>query len=331
MFGKIISYFFAILLVSACLIAIAWFFFLPKNKEDFSYVSPLPEFLTLAHNKQATLLDFWFPFIETTHGSEFDESLITAQSVLLYDLTSNKTLYEKDSTTRRPMASLTKIMTAIVSLENRPKEDRYEVHDADMVGEDSMGVTPGEILTLEELLYGLMLPSGNDAAEVLASNSPLGRDGFVQAMNDKAKSLGLTDTKFSNPSGLQGDGEQYTTTADLLVITRYALDNFPIFVKVVATPEHDLPATATHGTYHLVNETNLLTTYEGVKGVKTGFTPEAGLCLVTYLDFGGHKIIGILLNSQNRRGEMKELLDYSLHSQGIEPPEYEPDKGIVQW
>lgn len=323
MFGKVFLYVGKVFLVSACLIAVAWYFFLPKSQNDLSYVSPLPEFLTLANNKQVTLLDFWFPFIEKTHGSELDESLITAKSVLMYDLTTNQTLYEKESTARRPMASLTKIMTAIVSLENKPDIDRYTVRDEHLVGEDSMGLVAGESLTLEELLYGLMLPSGNDAAEVLAGNSPLGREGFIQAMNDKAKSLGLTDTQFSNPSGLQGDGTQYTTTADLLVITRYALDHFPLFVKIVSTPEHDIIATPSHGNYHLLNETNLLTTYEGVKGVKTGFTPEAGLCLVTYLDYGGHKIIGILLNSENRRGEMKELLDYSLHSQGIEPPPFE--------
>lgn len=322
MFGKIVSYCFKVLLLTVCFAAVAWYFFLPKNQEDYSYVSPLPEFLTLAKNKQATLLDFWFPFIQKTQANEFDESKISAKSVLMYDLTTNKTLYERDSTTRRPMASITKIMTAIISLENRPRQNRYVVHADNLVGEDSMGLTSGEVLTLEDLLYGLMLPSGNDAAEVLASNSPLGRQGFIKAMNDKAKSLGLTDTSYSNPSGLQGDGVQYTTAADLLVITRYALDTFPIFAKIVSTPEHDIIETTNHKAYHLANETNLLTTYPGVRGVKTGYTPEAGLCLVTYLDYSGHKIIGIVLASENRRGEMKELLDYSLHSIGIDPPAY---------
>ncbi|HSA83591.1 MAG TPA: serine hydrolase, partial [Patescibacteria group bacterium] len=248
--------------------------------------------------------------------------VVTAKAVLMYDLTSEKALFEKNPKEKLPMASLTKVMTAIVSLENPREDNRYVVHGYNLVGEDSMGLSAGEVLTLEELLYGLMLPSGNDAAEVLASNSPFGREGFIKAMNDRAKAMGLTDTQFSNPSGLQGDGMQYTTTYDLLVITRYALEHFPLFAEIVTHPEYILPATSTHPEYYLVNETNLLTTYDGVKGVKTGYTPEAGLCLITYLDYGGHKIIGILLNSENRRAEMKELLDYSLTSVEIKPPKF---------
>ena len=139
-------------------------------------------------------------------------------------------------------------------------------------------------------------------------------------MNDKAKALGLTDTNFTNPSGLQGDGDQYTTAYDLLVITRYALDNFPLFREVVKTYEYDIPATSTHKAFHLFNETNLITSYPGVKGVKTGYTPEAGYCLVTYLDYKGHKIIGIILGSENRREEMRNFLDYSLNKLNVDPP-----------
>lgn len=297
-------------------------YFTADEQHETTLFSPIPDFLTRTENKQVTFLDLWLPFIEQTHGNAFAPESLTAKSVLLYDLTNEKALFEKDPHQRLPMASLTKIMTAIVSLENPRSDDRYVVKGADLVGEDSMGLSPGEILRLEELLYGLMLPSGNDAAEVLARNSPFGRAGFITAMNDKAKALGLKDTQFSNPSGLQGDGIQHTTVYDLLVITRYALENFPLFANIVARPEYFLPETATHPSYQLISETNLLTTYDGVKGVKTGYTPEAGLCLVTYLDYKGHKIIGILLNSENRRAEMRELLDYSLRSLQIEPPEF---------
>src|SRR5690606_37799615 len=145
-----------------------------------------------------------------------------------------------------------------------------------------------------------ILPSGNDAAEALADSSSVGRENFVYLMNKKAESLGLTDTYFTNPSGLEGDGNQYSTAYDLLVITRYALQN-PEFAKIVSTYEHEIAETSTNKYYHLFNDTNLLTTYPGVKGVKTGFTYEAGMCLVTYLEYGGHKIIAVLLNSQNRR------------------------------
>src|SRR6185369_9533653 len=317
---KFISYFILVLFISVTFAGL--FVYLTHDKKQGLLHSPLPDFLTMNKNRQVTLLDVWLPFIQQAQGSEFDADTLTAKSVLMYDLTMQKAVFEKNPRERLPMASLTKIMTAIISLENPRSDDRYEVVGADLVGEDSMGLTPGEVLSREELLYGLMLPSGNDAAEVLASDSPFGRDGFIKAMNDKARALGLKDTLFSNPSGLQGDGEQYTTTYDLLVITKYALENFPIFAKIVSSPEYFISERPTHKAYDLVNETNLLTTYEGVRGVKTGYTPEAGLCLVTYLDYKGHKIIGVLLNSENRRMEMKELLDYSLRSLHIDPPEY---------
>lgn len=288
-------------------------------------LSPIPDFLRISENRQVTLLDLWSPMVQKSHGSTGSSEMsdLTAQGILMYDLTTDKVLYERDAKVRRPMASVTKIMTAIVAIENQRSDNRYIVSPEDIVGENSMGVTPGEVFTMEELLYGLMLPSGNDAAEVLANNYPNGHAAFVQAMNDKAKAIGAVDTRFSNPSGLQGDGEQYTTPYDLVVITRYALDKHPIFGQVVATATHEIVPTDKHSAYSLVNETNLLTTYQGVKGVKTGYTPEAGLCLVTYLEYGNHKIIGVVLNSQNRRGEMKQLLDYSLKSVGIEPPPFE--------
>ncbi len=319
---QFLSYCGSVFVVSILLAGLFVYFFGQKSDQKEQSVSPLPEFLTLRSNGQATLLDFWLPMIQQTHGNGIELPMLSAKSILMYDLSTDKTIYEKYAKTRRPMASLTKIMTAIVSMENQRTDDKYYVKEESLVGEDSMGLESGEILSLHELLYGLMLPSGNDAAEVLASNYPEGRTAFIKAMNDKAKALGLSDTHFSNPSGLQGDGVQYTTAYDLLVITRYALETYPLFKDIVSQPAHSLSATATHKAYDLVNETNLLTTYAGVKGVKTGYTPEAGMCLVTYINYNGHEIIGIILNSENRRIEMKELLDFSLKSLGIEPPEY---------
>lgn len=321
MFRHILS----VLLLSVVFTIIFWIINW-KLQGNISYISPLPDFLTHDKNKQVTLLDLWYPFLGTHHSEHpfsFELSNLTSKSAMVYDLTTDTSLFDKNVRTRRPMASLTKIMTAIISLENKRSDNNYVVKNEDLVGEDSMGLVAGERLTQEELLYGLMLPSGNDASEVLARNfEGGGRAGFIQAMNDKGKALGLTDTNFDNPSGLQGDGIQYSTVHDLLVITKYALDNFPDFQKIVSTKEYKIQENSLHKEYNLSNETNLLATYPGVKGVKTGYTPEAGLCLVTYLDYGGHRIIGIILNSENRRKEMKELLDYSLNSLGIVPPEY---------
>lgn len=318
---RFLRYFFWIIFLSMIFTVLFWYL-RPNDTKKIIALSPVPDFLTISKNKQVRLLDLWLPFIQKTEGSGFEAPDISAKSALIFNMTTNKVLYEKNARERLPMASLTKIMTAIISLENKRNDDRYTVYGSNLVGEDSMGLSTGEVLTQEELLYGLMLPSGNDAAEVLASDSPLGREGFIKAMNDKAKSLGLTDTLFDNPSGLQGDGRQYTTTYDLLVITRYALENFPLFAQVVSTYEKDISQTAAHKEYDLINETNLLTSYDGVKGVKTGYTPEAGLCLVSYLDYHDQKILGVLLDSEDRRGEMRLLLDYSLKSIGIEPPEF---------
>jgi len=287
--------------------------------EKYSLLSPLPNFLMLTKNSQASALDLWKVNIDDKIP-EFNPPIITANSALVYDLTSKKVTYSKNPKKRLPLASLTKIMTSIIALENKKDNDKYVVKKANLVGEDSMGLEEGEKLSRKELLYGLLLHSGNDAAEVIAGNFLYGREAFVKAMNDKAKTLGIKDTNFTNPTGLEGDGSQYSTAYDLLVMTRYALFSFPLFSEIVQTPEYKIEKTFTHAEYILENETNLLTTYPGVKGVKTGYTNEAGLCLVTYLDYKGHKIIAILLNSENRRDEMKQLLDYSLKMQAIVPP-----------
>ncbi len=323
---KFLSYLVSIVALTLLLTDGLWYLYGANFVRNYHLNSPLPDFLMLSNNNQVQLLDFWSPVMQQVHGDTGDLTDLTAQSVLVYDLSESKILYEKDPDIKHPMASLTKIMTAIIALDNQKPDNKYIVTKDDIVGEDSMGVTAGEAYGFADLLYGLLLPSGNDAAEVFAHNYPKGRIGFVDAMNNKAKALGLLNTHYTNPSGLQGDGDQYTTAYDLLVLTRYALSQYPLFTQVVATDTYDVQATSTHKEIDLANETNLLTTYPGVKGVKTGYTPEAGLCLVTYLDYDGHKIIGIILNSQNRRGEMKELLDYSLKTVGVTPPAYEADQ-----
>jgi D-alanyl-D-alanine carboxypeptidase (penicillin-binding protein 5/6) len=287
-----------------------------------SIVSPVPDFLTIFLNREVSSLNLWTPSLGNKVLTELQAPNISAGSALIYDTTSKQVLYSKDPKQRLPMASLTKVMTAVIALENKKKDDRYRVLQEDLIGEDSMGLTAGETLTLSDLLYGIMLNSGNDAAETLATNFPKGRNAFIKAMNDKIKTLGLSDTNFTNPSGLEGDGKQYTTVYDLLVITQYALTNFPLFDQVVSTFDYNIPYSSLHKAFYLENQTNLLTSYPGVKGVKTGYTPEAGLCLITYLDYDGHKIIGVILGSDDRRGEMIELLDYSLETLGITPPHH---------
>jgi len=288
-----------------------------KDKE--AIVSPLPNFLTAFTNNQVSTLNLWLPIFEMFETSLNKALDISAKSALVYDITTQKVLFLKNPDKKLPMASLTKIMTAVVALERAKKDNKYLVSGIDLIGENSMGLSIGETLSLDELVYGLILTSGNDAAESLASNFEGGRAKFIVAMNNKAKALGLSSTHFTNPTGLEGDGDQYTTAQDLLVMTNYAMQ-FPLFRKVVGTFNFHVPYSANHKEFYLENETNLLTSYPGVMGVKDGYTPEAGLCLVSYLNFKGHKIIGIILGSDNRRQEMKDLLDYSLKIQNITPP-----------
>lgn len=293
------------------------------GKKFISPISPLPNFLNVFTNQQVTTLNIWKPseMIEVNSGTKNKIPEVSAKSALVYDLTNKKYLYAKSYKQRLPIASLTKIMTAIIALEQKKADNRYSVSKKALVGENSMGLEEDETLSLEELLYGLMLVSGNDAAEVLADNYYQGRLKFIEAMNKKAESLGLENTHFTNPSGLEGEGNQYSTANDLLVVTNYALSNFPLFGKIVGTYERIIPQTSNHKAYYLYNETNLLTSYPGVKGVKDGYTSEAGFCLVTYLEYKDYRFVGIILGSNNRRQEMKELLDYSLKSLGVTPPQ----------
>lgn len=306
-------------LAVAAVLAILYILRVPKYA-PFKLSSPVPKALLENSYAASDSKSFWKPQVDTTRSIGLKKPPITARSALSYDLTTDKLLYEKDIHAKLPIASLTKIMTAIVALENMNITKEISISDyAATIGEDSMGIAASERFTLQELLYGLFLHSGNDAAEAIVQASPVGRDNFIFLMNKKAEYMGLTDTHFTNPTGLEGDGKQYSTVVDLLVMTQYGLAN-PYFAQIAATPHYVIPQTSYHKEYDLYNETNLLTSYPGVKGVKTGYTDEAGMCLITYLEYGGHRIIAILLHSDNRRQEMKELLDYSLKTLGVKPP-----------
>lgn len=310
----------ATVLLLGVFLTLVLFFFSPLVRGTLRISSPLPDFLTRSLNDQVATAQIFLPNVDRIETLHIAKPVVLAKAALVYDLTTGKTLFAKEPKLRLPIASLTKIATAVLAIEQADPNDRYVVAKDNLVGEDSMGLSEGEVLTLEQLLYGLMLASGNDAAETLASNFPHGRNEFIKAMNKKVASLGLADTHFTNPSGLEGDGTQYATAYDLLVMTHYALFHLPLFAKVVSVIEYSIPYSKDHKAFFLQNETNLLTSYPGVKGVKTGYTEEAGLCLVTYLDYKGHKIIGVLLGSNNRRAEMRELLNYSLLTLGVTPP-----------
>ena len=308
---KLIGLVFIFITVSAAFFSYLTFW--PKATANLS--SPLPKAVESILGEKSD--DFfysenlWLPQdIITLAGANSPQ--VTAEAVYVIDITSDKVLYAKNIHERRPIASTVKIMTAAIALERAKPIEVFTVSEnAAHIGEDFMGATVGEKYTLTELLYGLLLPSGNDAAEALAEGVGGSRVGFVKMMNEKASLLGLRDTKFVNPSGLDGDGEHYSSAYDLAVIAHYAWVNFPLFREVVGTYDTVLPYSDNHKYLYLQNQTNLLTSYPGVKGIKPGYTPDAGLCLVTLAERGGHQVLGVVLGSTDRRGDMEMLLNYS--------------------
>ena len=244
---------------------------------------------------------------------------IQAAAGMLLDLSANRLLFQQNAGAQLPMASTTKIMTLLVALKyGRPRLDAPVTIGADAVvagqGENShMGVSQGEVLSLRDLLYGLMLPSGDDAAVAIADALAGSEPAFVALMNARAQSLGLTHTRYINSNGLDADG-QYTSASDLLRLTAFALD-VPDFAEIVSTPEYIIPATSQHKAYDLQNTNELLGPqgYVGADGVKTGTTGNAGACLVFSATRGDAHLLGVLLGDPNdgaRYADARALLDW---------------------
>lgn len=240
---------------------------------------------------------------------------IQGHAAVLINADTGEILYEKKLNKKLPIASLTKIMTAIVALEHKELESKiYVTRDAAEIGENTMGIDNGEVYTLHELMYGLILHSGNDAAYAIAEGVAGDSDVFVEWMNIKAAEIGLYDTVFADPSGL--DDKNVSTAADLAKLTKYAMQN-PDFREVVGTIEIELFGDE-HKYLYLYNQTNLLSSYPGVAGVKTGYTEAAGLCLVTYAQNNGVEVIGVILNSSDRKGDMILMLDQGFGVMGVD-------------
>ena len=241
---------------------------------------------------------------------------ITGESAILVDINSGKILYEKNSTKKMKIASLVKIMTALVALEHKNLDEEIIVtYRASDIGENTMALSSGEVYTLEELLYGLVLNSGNDAAYAIAEGVGGSVETFVKWMNMKVEELNMNDTEIFDPSGL--NDETYSTAVDLVKLSRYVMQNDD-FRRIAGTFSIELPYSEKHKSLYLENQTNLLTTYPGVGGIKTGYTEEAGLCLVTYAKNEDVELIGVVLNAVNRKFDMIVTLDYGYSLFGIE-------------
>jgi D-alanyl-D-alanine carboxypeptidase len=268
--------------------------------------------------------NIWTP-LEATASSYADAPEITGEAAFFVEANTGQVLYSKNSQLKKPIASLTKIMTAIIALDHKKYTDTFIVSKAaEEVEPDEMILIAGEKMTLEELLSGIFLVSANDAAEVLAENVTGDRAEFIQEMNTKAKMLGMNNTLFINPTGLEEDDpseptklkERFSTAYDVALMSRYLIAKYPDVVKISSSPYIYLPKTENHQDYELYSGINLLTTYPGVLGLKTGYTPEAGLTLVTLAKKGNAEVIGVLLNCTSRRDDAQKLLDYSFKKLG---------------
>ena len=249
----------------------------------------------------------------------------TAGAMALFDATSGSFLAETNAAARLPMASTTKIMTALVILEECPLDDTFAV-PAQAVGVEGSSVYlfEGETVSVRTLLYALLLSSANDAAVALALHAAGSIPAFAEKMNAKAAALGLSDTAFQNPNGLPAAGH-YTTAHDLALIACAAMKD-PTFREIVSTARYSAPQNGTDATRLFLNHNRLLRTYNGAVGVKTGFTKESGRCLVGAAERDGLLLICVTLSDGNDWRDHAALFDwgfsqYSAFSTDREPVE----------
>lgn len=236
-------------------------------------------------------------FVNTTTEIEAKEINSSAVGMIVLEGNTNTVLYSKNENKQLPMASTTKIVTAILAIENcKDLDERFLISD-NAVGIEgtSIYLKSGERLCMRELLYGLILASGNDCAVAIAEYFG-GQDKFVDMMNEFALSLGLENTHFANPHGLDAD-EHYTSAYDLAIMTSYALKN-STFKELVSTERMVIDKNDIYGVRYLKHKNKLLFTDKYCVGVKTGFTDNAGRCLVNAHEENNMQIISIVLNCQ---------------------------------
>ncbi len=227
---------------------------------------------------------------------------ISAEKAIVMDAATGRVIFEKNADSQSLIASTTKIMTALVVCEQCNVLDRMRIpREAVGIEGSSMYLQEGEVLTIQELLYGLMLHSGNDAAVALAVYCGGTVEGFAELMNDKARILGMTGSHFVNPNGLDAP-EHYSTARDLAILASYAMEN-PIFRKTVSA------RTVTVGQRHLRNHNKLLWQVEGADGVKTGYTRAAGRILVSSAVRNGRRVVAVTINDPNDWADHGALLN----------------------
>ena len=259
-------------------------------------------------------LIFFLSAVMLWHASAFfccaEASIgVSAESAILMDADSGRVLWDKNAHTRMGMASTTKIMTALTVLRLSSPEDTVAVSDIAIGTEgSSIYLCKGEKMTVEQLLYGLLLASANDAAVALAVHCSESVAAFAEQMNLVADELGLKNTHFTNPHGLYDD-DHYTTAYELALITREAMKD-PLLAKIFATYKATIPFCGEADKRLVVNHNKMLKSYDGAIGVKTGFTKKTGRCLVSAAKRDGLTLICVTLNAPDDWRDHTALLDY---------------------
>ncbi len=244
---------------------------------------------------------------------------VSAKACIMIEAVTGNVIYEKNSHDRLPMASTTKIMTTILSLESGDLDTQFTVDsNAIKVEGSSMGLLEGDIVTKRALCYGMMLPSGNDSANATAIKLGGSFENFAKMMNDKAKQIGMNDTLFVTPSGLD-EGGHCSTAYDMALLTRYALKN-PDFREICGTYTAQVNFGNPPYDRWLKNSNKLLNMYDGVIGVKTGFTDDAGRCLVSACERDGVTLIVVTLNAPNDWNDHMSLYDYGFSQVSMQSP-----------
>ena len=250
-----------------------------------------------------------YPIIRKTvlgiSSSALPPFYVSAKASIIMDNDSKAILFAKNENTTFSLASTTKIMTALVALDYFNPKDKLTVFSENIEGA-VVGIKMGDTFYFEDLLYGMLLPSGNDAAITIADNYPGGKEAFVRKMNEKAKSLYLFNTHFSDPAGLEDEGD-YSTPKDLAMLASIGLKN-NTFSQIVKTKQKVITDVSGKTTYSVRNLNKLLD-IAGITGIKTGFTEVAGEVLVTSKVEEGHTIIIVVMKSKDRFMDTKQLLD----------------------
>ena len=263
----------------------------------------------MLHKRLITILILIFAFTFSVYSAE--EPTSSAHSAVLINADTKEIIYAKNAYDKHSMASTTKIMTSILAIESGRFSEVVTVGKIQSEG-SSIGLKEGYKLTLESLTYGMMLESGNDAAEVVAEFLAGTEEEFSHLMNDKALEIGMTSTNFITASGLDSEGH-YSTAYDMALLGTYAIEN-PIFREICSTKNKTVRFIEPDVSMTFSNHNKLLSWCDGVFGIKTGFTKKSGRCLVTACERSGATLVAVTLNAGDDWNDHVKLYDYGFNT-----------------